>query len=392
MDRREYLKALGEALATLVPDRERREILRYYEEYFAEAGPEREAELIQELGLPEALAEKIAREGGFSGGEEERRTPVRGGQRKWIAGIVVAVLLVAGVFAAVSALNGRPTAQVGEPSRPDTVYSSDPILSDAPASPLPGTESPPSGEEQQSNQGQMVLDGTFVRLNVNIALGNIAVYPGDDFGLTLKSSGRDRYGEEYQLHYTLKDGMLSVWSTPEELQTDGQSDIQGEVTVTVPWDWNLEKLEVENVAGDIGVMEVTADEVSAKSTSGGVRVENLAADSVHLTSVSGDLSLGCLDAFQSVELGSVSGDVIFRGPLSPVMQLGSTSGDIKVIADNTPEECAYTLNCISGKIRIDGVSFEPPCRKGSGQLSLAGNTISGDITVEFNGSRPENLE
>ena len=39
MTSREYLEALGEALSTLVPDRERSETLRYYEEYFEEAGP-----------------------------------------------------------------------------------------------------------------------------------------------------------------------------------------------------------------------------------------------------------------------------------------------------------------------------------------------------------------
>ena len=71
MTSREYLEALGEALSTLVPDRERSETLRYYEEYFEEAGPEREAELMEELGSPEDLARKIAREGGFSGGPEE---------------------------------------------------------------------------------------------------------------------------------------------------------------------------------------------------------------------------------------------------------------------------------------------------------------------------------
>ena len=58
MTSREYLEALGEALSTLVPDRERSETLRYYEEYFEEAGPEREAELMEELGSPEDWPER----------------------------------------------------------------------------------------------------------------------------------------------------------------------------------------------------------------------------------------------------------------------------------------------------------------------------------------------
>ena len=100
MTSREYLQALGDALSTLVPDRERSEIIRYYEEYFEEAGPEREAELIGELGDPGELARKIAREGGFSGGEGKHAS-THPNRWKWVAGIAAAaVLVLAGTFAA----------------------------------------------------------------------------------------------------------------------------------------------------------------------------------------------------------------------------------------------------------------------------------------------------
>ena len=55
MDKITYLAELAEGLARWVPERERQDILRYYAEYFEEAGPEREAEVVAELDWTRAV-------------------------------------------------------------------------------------------------------------------------------------------------------------------------------------------------------------------------------------------------------------------------------------------------------------------------------------------------
>lgn len=65
MDKITYLAQLAEGLARWVPERERQEILRYYAEYFQEAGEDREAEVVAELGDPWALSSRLAVEGGY---------------------------------------------------------------------------------------------------------------------------------------------------------------------------------------------------------------------------------------------------------------------------------------------------------------------------------------
>ena len=55
MDRMSYMERLAWLLGDL-PEEERNEALRYYEDYFEEAGPEREEEVISELGSPEQVA------------------------------------------------------------------------------------------------------------------------------------------------------------------------------------------------------------------------------------------------------------------------------------------------------------------------------------------------
>ena len=60
MDKITYLAELAEGLARWVPERERQDILRYYAEYFEEAGPGKEGDVIAELGDPWALSCRLA--------------------------------------------------------------------------------------------------------------------------------------------------------------------------------------------------------------------------------------------------------------------------------------------------------------------------------------------
>lgn len=58
MNRQEFMNQL-EYLLRGIPASEREDALAYYNDYFDEAGAENEAQVIQELGSPEAVAEKI---------------------------------------------------------------------------------------------------------------------------------------------------------------------------------------------------------------------------------------------------------------------------------------------------------------------------------------------
>lgn len=58
MNKEEFLRQLRAALAGMAPE-ELNSAMEYYEEYFAEAGPEREAEVLRELGTPQAVAAQI---------------------------------------------------------------------------------------------------------------------------------------------------------------------------------------------------------------------------------------------------------------------------------------------------------------------------------------------
>ena len=61
MSRWEFMSQL-EKLLLYVPIQEREEALQYYNDYFEDAGPENEQEVIQALGSPEKVAENIKRD------------------------------------------------------------------------------------------------------------------------------------------------------------------------------------------------------------------------------------------------------------------------------------------------------------------------------------------
>ena len=71
MDRKTYMKELAYLLQDM-SEEEREEALQYYEDYFEDAGPEKEAEVIAELGSLERLAAMIR--AGVNGGFEEQET------------------------------------------------------------------------------------------------------------------------------------------------------------------------------------------------------------------------------------------------------------------------------------------------------------------------------
>lgn len=79
MNKVEFMRQL-ESLLQNISEQERQEALQYYEDYFADAGPENEQAVIEALGNPARVAENIRRDlyGAGYGDNYEARKPVTG--------------------------------------------------------------------------------------------------------------------------------------------------------------------------------------------------------------------------------------------------------------------------------------------------------------------------
>ena len=96
MNKNEFLKQLDQLLSDF-PEEERREAMEYYVEYFDEAGPEKEDEVLKELGSPQEVAnhirEELAEKGLVLAGESTSKEEKNSGWK--IACIVLICLLAA---------------------------------------------------------------------------------------------------------------------------------------------------------------------------------------------------------------------------------------------------------------------------------------------------------
>ena len=94
MTYRQFLEELKQRLKRL-PARDREEAVRYYEEYFAEAGAEKEAEVLKELRSPAHAASNILSDYALKESARAKRTAAGGIRALWfILGIFAAPIAV----------------------------------------------------------------------------------------------------------------------------------------------------------------------------------------------------------------------------------------------------------------------------------------------------------
>ena len=82
MTRREFMQELRDRLERLPRD-ERESALAFYEEYFDEAGPDREQQVINELGSPASVASRILAEHAVKAAREAPYNPRKGASAVW---------------------------------------------------------------------------------------------------------------------------------------------------------------------------------------------------------------------------------------------------------------------------------------------------------------------
>lgn len=83
MNKTEYMRQLEQELRHL-PKREREEALRYYREYFEDAGPEKEEEVAEELGDPKTAAAQILKDTAIKRLDEPRKAARKGFSTVWV--------------------------------------------------------------------------------------------------------------------------------------------------------------------------------------------------------------------------------------------------------------------------------------------------------------------
>lgn len=381
MNKNDYLKELDRELERRMPEQEREDTLRYYTEYFEEAGPEREAQVIEELGAPDALARRLAEEGGWT--EAKKQGWSRGAV---IATAVAVVLLVAAVCIGGCIAIRRaaeilapphpisPSPSVSTPPSPGVSHSpavSTPPQTQGPETPPPQTASPSPSQGAQPTQplddGFLWVPEAFTRVEADIPLGDLTLRAeGDTFRVEAKFGGTT-HGEAYRIECELTDGTLDISGFPKSInQTGSDRKCYAEVTVTVPEGTLLDRVELNTALGDIDLCLVHAGSVDAHTALGDVWVSGAAADTITLRTNLGDVDGKDLDT-DSLTMKSNMGDVRLEGAPAADMELHTDLGEIDAELACSAGDCSYALSTNLGTCSVDG----------SGQGKSARQNLSG---------------
>lgn len=365
MSSNDYLEALGAALSKTVPVRERMEILRYYKEYFEDAGPEREQEVIEELGDPQALAERIAREGGYTGGgydgAESAGGPDRAGgapgarpkRRVWpyVAIGVVALVMILSVSAVSRLVLGALWSRVADSNAVSTSHVTDPVSTPE-----------PTGVLGAAADGTMETVAEFTNISVDVSLGDVKVQTGGEFGVALD----DFDNEMYRMEYSVQNGKLRVWSARGSFSVNGLTNIAGGVTITVPASLMLGDVEIHTGMGDVTLVNVSAMDIETETGMG-------------------DVSAYELGQAQELSMNTGMGDIELDGTLPLSSELETGMGDITVNAACPENQCRYELESGLGEVRIDGRARGKEIENEDSEAvyELDGSTGLGDVRVNF---------
>lgn len=326
MGKADFLSELRRALSSRLPEEELSDALAYYEEYFAEAGEDREEAVLQELGSPAAVAAKVLEDRGDAP-PVPKKSPSRPKELVlWGVGILMACGVLAAVLLALLPLGPEEGA------------------------PLYGVI---AGSEGHSDE---LLDFDSIhRLEIDLPAAEVLIAP--------ETEGTGLYVEHWgdpnpNLYYDVENGTLRLWT--EEWEEEDAEPSGGTVYLYLPqrlvWaDINLDR-------GSLSVHGLEVQDLDVTIGQGDAALERLAT--------------GTLDA--EVGTGALYLDNVRGGTLKgAVTRLGDQGG----LEEHTPESLAegdgtalvleqcragvLELRCQAGDVAASGtfpgtVSLEAP--------------------------------
>ena len=383
MDKITYLAELAEGLARWVPERERQDILRYYAEYFEEAGLEHESEVVAELGDPWALSCRLAVEGGYV--TQEAANAWRPPQKKkkvWpvVLACSLAAAMVVGIFIIPAAVfMGRA---VGRVVGRTVEYRAEPEVAVVDEAEFYGFAPVYQGDvvyDYSMDGFWNMEDGTldpFGTIDVDVSLGSITICDGEDFSLFITQNGT--LGG-YSVDWKVENGVLKIWdeeSSAPHVELTNMADptylFAGrtpDVTITVPQGFELDQITARTKMGDVYLGQLlVAGKVEVYTKMGDVECyEVCTANKIDLKTSMGDVSFGTDDFFGGEEI-----------------DLKTNMGNVEAQMGCLARECDYEAKTSMGSVTINGGSCGTKIQhKGDGTYKLEAESDMGDVNVYF---------
>lgn len=399
MTRQEYMQQLA-ALLTAMPEAERRDALDYYEEYFDAAGPEKEAQTIQELGSPQNVAEKIWEGTGAQFGTPmpDNSMPEQGSRRRkspvWIVLVILAILIVVllvfigsfkivtkyqyGIAESATAEEVPPQEATGEAAGGTTENMDE--STDENTETAITKESAKSESTNRLENSTMTLDAKQAQTMVlDLDCGEVAFVrsnAADEITLRFEnfySDWLERTVDEsgFSVRYKIPKGYISG------------SDPTPTLSIALP-EIELEQIELNLNLGSADLGTLKAKSIQADLALGSLYADELQTGQLDATLALGSAELGTVQA-ECVTIEDAQGDVtISRLVGASQVQVTDQLGNIALTLGEKADGYSVQAACGLGSITVSGAKQASPYSANSKAANaVILDAALGDITLNF---------
>ena len=402
MTRQEYMQQLAALLAAM-PEAERRDALDYYEEYFDAAGPEKEAQTIQELGSPQNVAEKIWEGTGAQFGTPmpDNSMPEQGSRRRkspvWIVLAILAILIVVLlVFIGSFKIVTKYQYSIAESATAEEVPPQE-TTGEANGEAAGGTtenmdestdentetaitkESAKSESTNRLESSTMTLDAKQAQTMVlDLDCGEVAFVrsnAGDEITL--------RFENFYSgwLERTVDESSFSGYKIPKDYISG--SDPTPTLSIALP-EIELEQIELNLNLGSADLGTLKAKSIQADLALGSLYADELQTGQLDATLALGSAELGTVQA-ERVTIENAQGDVtISRLVGTSQVQVTDQLGNIALTLGEKADGYSVQAACGLGSITVSGAKQASPYSANSKAANaVILDAALGDITLNF---------
>ncbi|MFZ2203705.1 MAG: DUF4097 family beta strand repeat-containing protein [Gemmiger qucibialis] len=395
MTRQEYMQQLAALLAAM-PEAERRDALDYYEEYFDAAGPEKEAQTIQELGSPQNVAEKIWEGTGAQFGTPmpDNSMPEQGSRRRkspvWIVLAILAILIVVllvfiGSFKIVTkyqySIAESATAEEVPPQ--ETTGEATENMDESTDENTETAITKESAKSESTNRlesSTMTLDAKQVQTMVlDLDCGEVAFVrsnAADEITLRFEnfySDWLERTLDEdsFKVRYKIPKGYISG------------SDPTPALSIALP-EIELEQIELNLNLGSADLGTLKAKSIQADLALGSLYADELQTGQLDATLALGSAELGTVQA-ERVTIENAQGDVtISRLVGASQVQVTDQLGNIALTLGEKADGYSVQAACGLGSITVSGAKQASPYSANSKAANaVILDAALGNITLNF---------
>lgn len=395
MTRQEYMQQLAALLAAM-PEAERRDALDYYEEYFDAAGPEKEAQTIQELGSPQNVAEKIWEGTGAQSGTPmpDNSMPEQGSRRRkspvWIVLAILAILIVVLlVFIGSFKIVTKYQYSIAESATAEEVPLQEATggatenmdeSTDENTETAITKESAKSESTNRLESSTMTLDAKQVQTMVlDLDCGEVAFVrsnAADEITLRFEnfySDWLERTVDEsgFSVRYKIPKGYISG------------SDPTPTLSIALP-EIELEQIELNLNLGSADLGTLKAKSIQADLALGSLYADELQTGQLDATLALGSAELGTVQA-ERVTIENAQGDVtISRLVGASQVQVTDQLGNIALTLGEKADGYSVQTACGLGSITVSGAKQASPYSANSKAANaVILDAALGDITLNF---------